>query len=108
MNKTLGLAASLALLTLSACGEKGKDGAKGSAEGEVLEGSISDAMLPLDTVRSQPPLAPHSGAPGSRTPGAGDAPGVDSSGEADASAPQAGGETPAATPNSPVAKPAAE
>lgn len=28
-----------------------------AASGEVLEGTISDAMLPLDTVRSQPPLA---------------------------------------------------
>ena len=50
--------ASLALgLMLTACqGEKKADTAK--AGGEVLPGSASDAMLPLDTVRSQPPLAP--------------------------------------------------
>ena len=28
------------------------------AGGEILPGSASDAMLPLDTVTSQPPLAP--------------------------------------------------
>lgn len=36
------------------------------ASGEVLEGSISDAMLPIDEVRSQAPLAasePSEGAP---------------------------------------------
>lgn len=44
-------------LTLAACqGEKTAQ--KGTAEGEILPGSASDAMLPLDTVRSQPPLAP--------------------------------------------------
>ena len=49
----------LALLALAACqGEKKADNR--SAEGEILPGSISDAMLPLDTVRSQPPLAPKS------------------------------------------------
>lgn len=106
MNKTLGLAASLALLALSACGEKGKNAAKGSAEGEVLEGSISDAMLPLDTVRSQPPLAPNSGDAGGKASGVGDAPGADPAGEAEASAPESGGEKPAA--DAPVATPAAE
>lgn len=45
-------------LALGACqGEKAaKQG--GNAEGEILPGSASDAMLPYDTVRSQPPLAP--------------------------------------------------
>lgn len=28
-----------------------------AASGEVLQGSISDAMLPLETLRSQPPVA---------------------------------------------------
>jgi hypothetical protein len=37
------------------------------ASGEVLEGTISDAMLPLATTRSQPPLlAPEPAANGSR------------------------------------------
>lgn len=44
-------------LALAACGEKEPD-AKAEAAGEILSGSIDDAMLPLDSVRSQPPLAP--------------------------------------------------
>lgn len=44
-------------LALAACGRNEPD-TKAKAGGEILEGSISDAMLPLDTVRSQPPLAP--------------------------------------------------
>jgi hypothetical protein len=49
-------------LTLAACqGEAKKpDAGQQTAKGEILEGSISDAMLPVDTVRSQPPLAPKS------------------------------------------------
>ncbi len=47
-------------LALAAC--SGDDrGAARQAEGQILEGSASDAMLPLDTVRSQAPLAPHEG-----------------------------------------------
>ena len=42
---------------LAGCGG-GKDKAEGTAGGSILAGSASDAMLPLDTVRSQPPLAP--------------------------------------------------
>jgi hypothetical protein len=44
-------------LALAACGRKEPD-ASAKAAGEILEGSVSDAMLPFDTVRSQPPLAP--------------------------------------------------
>lgn len=44
-------------LALAACGEKEADD-KANAAGEILPGSISDSMLPLDTVRSHPPLAP--------------------------------------------------
>lgn len=44
-------------LALAACG-KSDQSAKATAAGEVLPGSASDAMLPLDTLRSQPPLAP--------------------------------------------------
>jgi hypothetical protein len=50
----------LAPLALAACGSgsdtKQKD--QRTAAGEILPGSASDAMLPYDTVRSQPPLAP--------------------------------------------------
>src|SRR5689334_9263200 len=67
MRSTLRLAVFLMLpLALAACkGEKKNE--TGTAQGEILEGSASDAMLPLDTVRSQPPLAPEatsSGKPG--------------------------------------------
>ena len=54
----LRLAAPTALALLAACNgsaEKGPE--RKTAAGEVLGGSISDSMLPLDTVQSQsPPL----------------------------------------------------
>lgn len=59
--KTAAVAALAAplFLALSACGDDAEpvvedDGRE--ASGEVLEGTISDEMLPLDQVRSQPPL----------------------------------------------------
>ena len=39
-------------------GKDKKDEGAGKAEGQILSSSVSDAMLPLDTVRSQAPLAP--------------------------------------------------
>lgn len=59
IRRTLAIAAPL-LLALSACGdddavEVENDGRE--ASGEVLDGTISDAMLPLDQARSQAPLA---------------------------------------------------
>jgi len=47
----------LAPLALAACGEEAPKDDSRSAKGEVLQGSISDEMLPVDTVRSEPPLA---------------------------------------------------
>jgi hypothetical protein len=48
------------IVLLAACGGSGaqrEEGGAGEAEGEVLGGSISDEMLPLDAVKSQsPPL----------------------------------------------------
>ena len=53
------LAAAAAALTLAACKDEPKKPAgPGTAQGEVLPGAVSDAMLPLDTVKSQAPLAP--------------------------------------------------
>jgi hypothetical protein len=52
------LAAAMPILLLAGCGG-GSDSDKAdkrTASGEVLEGTISDAMLPLETVKSQPPL----------------------------------------------------
>jgi hypothetical protein len=45
----------LPLALLAGCGEESTDDSR-AASGEVLEGTISDAMLPLDRVQSEPPL----------------------------------------------------
>lgn len=58
---TLRLAPAILILALAGCG--GNDGQKaqgGTAQGEVLPGSVSDAMIAVDQVRSQAPLAPKS------------------------------------------------
>ena len=44
------------LALLAACNEDTPVDDGRSASGEVLEGTISDAMLPLDRVQSEPPL----------------------------------------------------
>ena len=48
----------LCLLALTACQAEPNKAAGGTAQGEVLPGAASDAMLPLDTLKSQAPLAP--------------------------------------------------
>jgi hypothetical protein len=70
------LASALAILT--GCGSQETQAPKGSAIGEVLPGSASDAMLPYDTATSAPPLAPDQGwsdgerpSPAAVVPGAG-------------------------------------
>ena len=56
-----GLIVLAGVLALAGCkGEAKKDAGAGTAQGVVLPGSASDAMLPLDTVKSQAPLAPKS------------------------------------------------
>ena len=46
-----------ALALLAACGgSKTSENDGRAASGEVLEGTISDEMLPVDQVRSEPPL----------------------------------------------------
>ena len=62
-------------LAMVGCG-KSDESKQAAAAGEVLPGSASDAMLPLDTLRSQPPLAPMAAASGAgreRTGGVADA-----------------------------------
>ncbi len=49
------MAAAALALQLAACGGGADDGDERTASGEVLEGSISDEMLPLDQLTSQPP-----------------------------------------------------
>ncbi|MGX7953679.1 hypothetical protein ACWPM1_14095 [Tsuneonella sp. HG249] len=53
----------LPLLALTGCGDNaGAEGERKTAAGEVLGGTISDEMLPLDTVTSQsPPLREEAG-----------------------------------------------
>lgn len=94
---TIAIAAPL-LLALSACGDEAamdveNDGRE--ASGEVLEGTISDAMLPLDQVRSQAPLAAPEETATSATPAWSAAP------------PAALPEEPAAQATEPAAEPAA-
>lgn len=63
MKRTLLLALSLAL---AACEQQAADSLAeqgGAASGEVLPGSISDAMIPLEQLDSQAPLAPRQGPP---------------------------------------------
>jgi hypothetical protein len=55
------LAVTTACILLAACGSGDDD--QRTASGQVLEGSISDAMLPLDSVRSHPPLMAVTGTP---------------------------------------------
>lgn len=52
-------------LCLAACGDEAAAPAEqgGAASGEVLAGSISDAMIPLDQLESQAPLAPRQAIP---------------------------------------------
>jgi hypothetical protein len=58
------LAAAALVALLAACNRDTPE--EGEATGEVLEGTISDDMLPLDQVQSEAPLADPSG-PGSRS-----------------------------------------
>lgn len=75
------------LALLAACqGEKAPEAAK-KAGGEILKGSVSDAMLPLDQLRSQPPLAPKSETGGEAKPGA--KPKPKAPGRSEAAAPEA-------------------
>lgn len=56
--------AGLALL-LAGCGDQTATPAEqgGAASGEVLPGSVSDAMIPLEQLESQAPLAPRQAIP---------------------------------------------
>ena len=50
------LLAAVLLVALAACDQKGEE--RAGAAGEILEGSVSDAMIPVDQLRTEPPLAP--------------------------------------------------
>lgn len=77
----------LPLLTLlAACDGGGPAGDAGAASGEVLEGTISDAMLPVDRVRSEPPLEDPEAFARSRRSGSGTAASAGSDDDDDESA----------------------
>jgi hypothetical protein len=106
MKSALRLACLAALpLALAACQGEKKTAQRGTAEGEILPGSASDAMLPYDTVRSQPPLAPMPTA----TAKTGGKAGSNEADEADADGSEAAVEgTTAATPAAETPAPAAQ
>jgi hypothetical protein len=92
--KRLAFAVSLASFALLAgCGDQKKDKTAGTAGGEILPGSTSDAMLPLDTVRSQPPLAPRVEGSGKADDKASDEPAGDATEQAPAETPAPAAET---------------
>ena len=78
-----------ACILLAACGGGDAENDQRTASGQVLEGSISDSMVPLETVRSQPPLAKITGTPNPSATGTGTP-------EADATATPEEAETPIA------------
>lgn len=73
-------------LALAGCGQS-ETTEKAGAGGEILPGSASDAMLPLDTVRSQPPLAPPTAVSSARA-GDDDEAGAPSTAASDEAAPE--------------------
>ena len=64
------IAVSTFALALAAC--NGDTAEEGQAAGQVLEGTISDEMLPVDQVRSEAPLADPTAARRASTGGAED------------------------------------
>ena len=91
-------------LAIAACKGEPEPQQGGTAAGEVLPGSASDAMLPYDTVRSQPPLAPPpaaTGQPGARASGDGEEDAATQASEAPGAATPESGATP--TPSAPAA-----
>jgi hypothetical protein len=106
MNSTrrmIALAALAPLMALAACNDAKSPDDKRAAGGEVLPGSISDAMLPVDTVRSQPPLAPRTDAASAQSADEKSADGKPADDKA--AAPAAGASAPAADRPAEVPKP---
>jgi hypothetical protein len=96
---TLRPALALTAIALLAACNKAPDTNR-SASGEVLEGTISDNMLPLDKVTSQPPLAEPTGTGKGARPGeaagAGIAAADSGDGAADTAAPTPAADAPSA------------
>ncbi|MEO6041085.1 MAG: hypothetical protein ABIP41_04225 [Croceibacterium sp.] len=88
-------------LLLAGCNNSG--GTAGDSTSQVVEGTIRDAMIPLDRLTSEPPVAEPtsvgaSGAPSKNAPGKGD-----SKAAADTAAPAADTAAPTAASEAPAA-----
>ena len=93
-----------AVALLAACHESSPKNDQRSASGQVLQGTISDAMLPVDKLKSQgPTLAPSGGKGGSE--GAADAASGTADATSDASSDASADETAPAPAPSPSAAP---
>lgn len=90
-----------AALPLAACNGENKGSDQRTAVGEILPGSVSDAMVPYDSLRSQPPLAPPTGAAGAgKAKGSDEAEAAPAASDSDAAATAEA--SPAATPEAPA------
>lgn len=69
MNRPVIAVTVLSLLALGGC-QKEEPKQTAAASGQILPGSISDAMVPEDRLTSQPPLAPQTARPGKAKAGA--------------------------------------
>lgn len=78
-------------LALGGCGNDKAPERQDTAGGEILDRSVGDDMLPYDTVRSQPPLAPSTQSSGTTKPAGDETDGGEgeSAGEAQEGAPTA-------------------
>jgi len=102
MNKALAAATLGAFaMCLSACGDRKQEAAPTieKAEGEILTRSVTDDMLPYDTVRSQPPLAEPEDKKSDGKPG------NEKAGDGDAAPAAADGSQPSAAPTQPGGQP---
>lgn len=94
MMQRYAVTALFAALALSACSkDTPSDEAQSTATGEVLEGSISDAMIPLEAVQTKAQLAPptaQAASAGGTTAQAGSATDAGSAGETAAASSAAG------------------
>lgn len=104
MTVTRLLAAMLAVTSLAACGGETQTGPeRRTAAGEVLGGTVTDDMLPLDTVQSQsPPREPDGSATGAAEQADGERRGEDAPARASGAQAEAG---PSAEPASPQPTP---
>jgi hypothetical protein len=90
------------LALLAACGDKDSAGASAerqTAAGEILPGTISDEMLPLDSVKSQSPPMKDSSSDKGGTKAGGDSTATEEA-EAEAEAEGDAADAPAAAPSS--------